>query len=159
MLTATFLINKTPSPILHRKTHFSLLYNAAMDYKYLRLIRYLCVVSTLTSHKSKFHPRAKPRGFVDYTFGVKVYRLYDILSKSFFIFRDHVFHEHLFSFHSIQHPNDSIDLFLNIVLPKLAQDIYSPFNTIHGVLNTSVNNVDGQSLNNPLQSTSNSSYH
>ena len=66
---------------------------------------------TLLSHRHKFHPRATTSVFVEYTLGIKGYRLYDIVTKSFFHTRDVVFHEKLFPCHSIPHSNDLIDPF------------------------------------------------
>lgn len=86
--------------------------------------------------------------FVGYPPGVNGYKLYDILSKSFFISRDVVYHDHLSPFHSILHPNDSVDPFPNIVLPKPAQDIGSTFKSIRDVQNTCVNCTNYQSSKN-----------
>ena len=47
--------------------------------------------------------------FGGYALGIKEYKLYDIVTKSFFHSRDVIFHENLFPFHFIAHSNDLID--------------------------------------------------
>lgn len=100
ILTATYLINRTPSPIIQNKTPFTLLFDSPVDYKSLKSLEasVLLLLYHLTDQSLNQEPK---RVFVGYPPGIKGYKLYDRLSKSFFISRDVVFHEHLFPFHSI----------------------------------------------------------
>lgn len=52
--------------------------------------------STLSTHRDKFHPRARMYVFLGYSSGMKGYKMYDIATKEIFISRDVVFHEHIF---------------------------------------------------------------
>lgn len=96
--TATFLINRTPSPLLKHKSPFNILYKKEPDYHALRSFGCLAFASTLPSSRNKFSSRAVPAVFVGYPRGCKGYKLYSLDTKKFFVSRDVVFHESIFSF-------------------------------------------------------------
>ncbi|CAI9766090.1 unnamed protein product [Fraxinus pennsylvanica] len=105
VLTAAYLINRTPTSVFPNKSPFSLM--------------------------SKFHPRAKACIFLGYPPGIKSYKLYDIVLKTFLVSRDIVFHEQHFLFHSIYDHSSYVDPFPDFVLPKAAPDISIPIPIIH----------------------------
>ena len=71
----------------------------------------------LTSHRTKFQPKAKPYAFLGYPNGMKAYRLYDIHVKQVFVSRNIIFHEEVFPFHSVANAEHLHDPFPESVLP------------------------------------------
>jgi len=98
---ATFLINRTPSPLLKHNSPFNNLFKKEPDYHALKSFGFLAFTSTLPSSRNKFSPRAVPAIFVGYPRGYKGYKLYSLDTKKFFVSRDVIFDESIFPFQTI----------------------------------------------------------
>ena len=114
--TATYIINRIPSPILQHKPPYYLLYKAHPDYNLVRAFGNLCYTSTLLSSRNKFSPRAHPCVFIRYPKGYKGYKVYDLVTKKFQISRDIVFYDHIFPFKQKTHTHQT-DNFLDTIIP------------------------------------------
>lgn len=96
VLTAVFLINRTPSQLLSNKSPYQVLTNTDPDYTQLKTFGCLCYGSTSPKQRHKFLPRARACLFLGYPYGYKGYKLMDLESNVVFISRNVVFHEEVF---------------------------------------------------------------
>ncbi|PNX99971.1 hypothetical protein L195_g023244 [Trifolium pratense] len=83
IITAVYLINKTPSVSLQGTSPYELLFQSVPDYS-LRVFGCLAYASTIPAHRHKFSPRATPCVFMGYPTGIKGYRLFDPVSVLLF---------------------------------------------------------------------------
>ena len=96
MLTATYLINRFPSPVLDGQSPYERLFSTIHQYSHLKFFGCLSFISTPKVHRDKFSPRAIPYIFIGYPFGKKAKKFLDIKNKQIHISRDAVFHEDIF---------------------------------------------------------------
>ena len=115
--TATFLINRLPSPVLKFKTPYQLLFGKAPDYASLRVFSYLCYAFSLLVGHTKFEARVVPTVFIGYPIGYKGYKLLNLSTRQIFISRDVEFFEDIFPFHNDHLHNTNPSPTSDVVLP------------------------------------------
>ena len=94
VLTAGYLINRTPSLILDGKTPYHVLHGVEPSYNHLRVLGSLCYAHEKTG--DKMASRSRRCIFVGYPYRKKGWRLYDLERQDFFVSRDVVFSEDVF---------------------------------------------------------------
>jgi len=97
VLTAAYLINRTPSKLLNGKTPYEMLYRTTPSYGDIKLFGTLCFAHN-KKIKDKFSPRGRRCLFVGYPFGQKGWKLFDIETEEYFVSRDVIFRENVFPF-------------------------------------------------------------
>lgn len=98
VLTATFLRNKTPSPLIGNQTPYELLYQKPVDYISLRVFECLAFTSTLAAHRTKFQPVLESVFFWVIPMVWRPINYMTLKKKQIFVSRDVVFHEDILPF-------------------------------------------------------------
>ena len=96
--------------------------NANPPIDHLKTFGCLCFVSSSTTHRTKFNPRASPSVFIRYSPTQKGYKILNLATHKISVSRDVHFHEHHFPFHypcpvSSSIPSPSTDFPSTIYLP------------------------------------------
>ncbi|XP_010412581.1 PREDICTED: uncharacterized protein LOC104698897 [Camelina sativa] len=93
ILTAGYLINQTPSSVLNGVTPYEKLHGQPPTYDHVKVFDSLCYAQNQTHKGDKFAPRSRKCVFIEYPYGKKAWRLYDLDKEDFFVSRDVVFSE------------------------------------------------------------------
>ncbi|KAG7551787.1 Reverse transcriptase RNA-dependent DNA polymerase [Arabidopsis thaliana x Arabidopsis arenosa] len=98
ILTAAYLINRTPSKVLNGKTPYELLFGVQPSYDQLKVFGSSCYTHRRSRDKDKFGERSRHCIFMGYPFGKKGWKVYDMETNEFLVSRDVVFQENVFPF-------------------------------------------------------------
>jgi len=104
---AVYLINRMPTPVLHQKSPFQMLYHKPPVFVDLKVFGSLCFVSTLEQHRTKLDPRARKCIFMGYRYGTKGYLTFDLHSREIVLSRNVIFHESIFPYSTFSGVVDS----------------------------------------------------
>jgi hypothetical protein len=123
VLTAAYLINHIPSPIINNKSPYEALFKITPPYSHLKVFGSLCYAATLSHNRHKFAPRSRECLMLGYPFGTKGYRLLDLKTHQIFVSRDVIFHETIFPFY--QHkPQPQFSSNQSIQLPDMPSAVF-----------------------------------
>lgn len=97
VLSAAYLVNRTPSSVLKGKSPFELIYGKTPSFEHLRVYGSLCFATKLNLH-DKFESRAVKAVFIGYSSFKKGYKLLNLENNTTFFSRDVKFYEHIMPF-------------------------------------------------------------
>ena len=98
LATATYLLNRRPSSVIHNSVPYELLYRQPPDYAHLRVFGYMCYPNMTATAKHKLIPRSTACVFLGYPSSHKGYRCLDLTSRRIIIYCHVVFNETCFPF-------------------------------------------------------------
>ncbi|GAU48759.1 hypothetical protein TSUD_281100 [Trifolium subterraneum] len=98
ILTAEYLINRTPTPLLNGKCPYEVLNGKPPTYEHLRVFGSLCYAHNQGRKGDKFASRSRKCVFVGYPHGKKGWKLFDLDTNTYFVSRDVDFFEAEFPF-------------------------------------------------------------
>lgn len=107
ILTATYVINRMPSKVLHGATPYELLFNERPSYEHMRVFGCLTYHRSVETGGDKFEPRGRPEIFFGYPQGTKGYKIFDLENKKIIVSRDVRFIEDQFPMHTLKQNNNS----------------------------------------------------
>lgn len=102
-MTAVYLINRTPTVLLKKKSPYEILFGCAPSYNHIKVFGCLYYAHNNPRIKDKFASCSKRCIFVGYPYAKKGWRIYDLDHKEFFCSRDVSFHEDVFPFSRNEH--------------------------------------------------------
>ncbi|CAH9063661.1 unnamed protein product [Cuscuta epithymum] len=98
LYTATYIVNRLPTPLLKNLTPFEMIFNKVPDFNFLRVFGCACFPNFIAKSSNKLSPRSICCVFIGYAPGYKGYRCLDPLTGRVYISRDVQFHEHNFPY-------------------------------------------------------------
>ncbi|PKU83192.1 Retrovirus-related Pol polyprotein from transposon TNT 1-94 [Dendrobium catenatum] len=101
VMTATYLINRMPTPLLHNRSPYQCLFGKPPDYTQLRVFGCLCYPLSPPHSKHKFSPKALQSVFIGYAEPTKGYYCYHPPTEKVTIAINVLFHEHHYPYQNI----------------------------------------------------------
>ncbi|CAH9090143.1 unnamed protein product [Cuscuta epithymum] len=118
ILTAVYIINRLPSPVIFNKSPFEMLFGKLPNYDHLRVFGCL-VYAHDNKRKDKFSERGSPCIFIGYPYGQKAYRVFDLQKQSVYSSRDVTFFEDNFPFKSVENKEMDFGILIDRVYQQL----------------------------------------
>lgn len=145
-LSATYLINKMPSPVTQNLSPFKKLFGIKPNYSMLKVFSYACWphLKPYNAHKLSF--KSKQCTFIGYSSLHKGYKCLHVPSEGVYISRDIVFDEYVFPFfekYEVRNRHTSPNM-TTTILPTPFQ-ISTPNFSIESVEPTTSNNTENTS--------------
>lgn len=78
IMTATYLINRTPSAVMNHRSPYELLYKEKPSYSQLRVFGSICFVHHRSRDKDKFGKRSRRCIYVGYPYAQKGWKVFDL---------------------------------------------------------------------------------
>ncbi|PKU75882.1 Retrovirus-related Pol polyprotein from transposon TNT 1-94 [Dendrobium catenatum] len=119
LFTATYLINRLPSPNTSHKSPYEILYRRSPNYKFLKVFGCLCYPWLKPYTSSKLSPLSHPCVFIGYAQSQKGYRCLDPLTNKVYISPHVVFNEAVLPFSNLSVHSTSSNNPNNITPPLL----------------------------------------
>lgn len=104
-----YLVNRLPTPTLHHKSPYEVLYGTPPTFMDLKVFGCLVYASTTIQNRTKLDSHARKCIFLGYQPGTKGYVLFDLHLKNIFVSRHAIFHELIFPYSEFLH-SSPIDL-------------------------------------------------
>lgn len=98
VLTAAYITNRLPTPILNNKTTFEMLHEEPATYSNLRVFGCLAFAYNPSRHTDKMSPKGVPCVFLGYPSTQKGYRLLNLFTNEIFVSRDIKWYENIFPY-------------------------------------------------------------
>ncbi|KAJ9560019.1 hypothetical protein OSB04_005179 [Centaurea solstitialis] len=118
--TAVYLINRLPTPILHSKSPYQMLYRASPNYTKLKTFGCMCYPCLKPYVATKLQPRSQPCIFLGYSSSKSAYKCFDFQTNRFYHSRHVTFVEDTFPFkHNKTTPVPTVSEFIPSVSPPI----------------------------------------
>ncbi|XP_074305524.1 uncharacterized protein LOC141640740 [Silene latifolia] len=130
IMTAAYLINRLPAPLIRNKTPYEMLHHKCPDYTNLKTFGCLVMAYNPERNKDKFQARGIPCVFIGYPANQKGYKVEELHTKKRFVTRDVKFYEHIFPFK--QNQKSQFMYPCPVTMPSEEQERAAPVDPIHG---------------------------
>jgi len=121
-LTATYIINRLPTPILNQKSSYEIVYRHTPDYHFLEVFGCACWLYLRPYNKHKIIFKSKNCIFIGYSLDHHGYKCLDLVTGKVYVSRHLIFYENHFPYKNPDHhpsicpdTTSTVVLFSNII--------------------------------------------